>query len=117
MPQEDALVTQMHDLMTYLSHRGVLSILIVSQHGLVSQDISGPVDVSYMADAVVLLRHFEAAGAVRKAISVLKKRHGPHETTIRELKIAPGGISVGEPIKDFSGVLSGIPTFQGQVRR
>ena len=70
-----------------------------------------------MSDTVILLRHFEAAGAVRKAISVIKKRNGPHETTIRELKLAPGGIAVGEPIKDFSGVLSGMPTFQGQVRR
>lgn len=117
MPQEEALLSQMHDLLTYLSENGVLSILIVSQHGLIGQGIQGPLDVSYMADSVVLLRHFEAAGAVRKAISVIKKRNGPHETTIRELKLAPGGIAVGEPIKDFSGVLSGMPIFQGQVRR
>jgi circadian clock protein KaiC len=117
MPQEEALLSQMHDLLTYLSNNGVLSMLIVSQHGLIGQEIQGPLDVSYMADAVVLLRHFEAGGAVRKAISVLKKRHGPHESTIRELKFAPGGISVGEPIKDFSGVLSGMPVFQGQVGR
>ena len=117
MPQEEALLSQMHDLLTYLSQSGVLSILIVSQHGLIGQGIQGPLDVSYMADTVILLRHFEAAGAVRKAISVIKKRNGPHETTIRELKLASGGIEVGEPIKDFSGVLSGMPTFQGQVRR
>ena len=117
MPQEEALLSQMHDLLTYLSQSGVLSILIVSQHGLIGQGIQGPLDVSYMADTVVLLRHFEAAGAVRKAISVIKKRSGPHETTIRELTLAPGGITVGEPIRDFSGVLSGMPTFQGQVRR
>ena len=117
MPQEEALLSQMHDLLTYLSQSGVLSILIVSQHGLIGQGIQGPLDVSYMADTVVLLRHFEAAGAVRKAISAIKKRSGPHETTIRELTLAPGGITVGEPIRDFSGVLSGMPTFQGQVRR
>ena len=117
MPQEEALLSQMHDLLTYLSQSGVLSILIVSQHGLIGQGIQGPLDVSYMADSVILLRHFEAAGAVRKAISVIKKRNGPHETTIRELKLVSGGIEVGEPIKDFSGVLSGMPTFQGQVRR
>ena len=117
MPQEEALLSQMHDLLTYMSQNGVLSILVVSQHGLIGQGIQGPLDVSYMADTVVLLRHFEAGGSVRKAISVIKKRSGPHETTIRELKLAPGGISVGEPIKDFSGVLSGMPTFQGQVRR
>ena len=117
MPQEEALLAQMHDLLTFLSNSGVLSILIVSQHGLIGQGIQGPLDVSYMADTVILLRHFEAAGSVRKAISVIKKRTGPHETTIRELKLASGGIVVGEPIKDFSGVLSGMPTFQGQVRR
>ncbi len=117
MPQEEALLAQMHDLLTFLSNSGVLSILIVSQHGLIGQGIQGPLDVSYMADTVILLRHFEAAGAVRKAISVLKKRNGPHETTIRELKLASEGIAVGKPIKDFSGVLSGMPIFQGQVRR
>ena len=117
MPQEEALLAQMHDLLTFLSNSGVLSILIVSQHGFIGQGIQGPLDVSYMADSVILLRHFEAAGAVRKAISVIKKRNGPHETTIRELKLTAGGISVGEPIKDFSGVLSGMPIFQGQVRR
>ena len=117
MPQEEALLSQMHDLLTFLSNSGVLSILIVSQHGFIGQGIQGPLDVSYMADSVILLRHFEAAGSVRKAISVLKKRNGPHETTIRELKLAPGGITVGEPIRDFSGVLAGMPTFQGQVKR
>jgi circadian clock protein KaiC len=117
MPQEEALLSQMHDLLAFLSNSGVLSILIVSQHGLIGQGIQGPLDVSYMADSVILLRHFEAAGAVRKAISVIKKRSGPHETTIRELKLASGAITVGEPIKDFSGVLSGMPIFQGQVRR
>ena len=117
MPQEEALLAQMHDLLAFLSNSGVLSLLIVSQHGLVGQGIQGPLDVSYMADSVILLRHFEAAGAVRKAISVIKKRSGPHETTIRELKFTSGGIAVGDPIKDFTGVLSGMPTFQGQVRR
>jgi circadian clock protein KaiC len=117
MPQEEALLSQMHDLLAFLSNSGVLSLLIVSQHGLIGQGIQGPLDVSYMADTVVLLRHFEAAGSVRKAISVIKKRTGPHETTIRELKLSSDGITVGEPIKDFSGVLSGMPTFQGQVRR
>ncbi len=117
MPQEEALLAQMHDLLMFLSNSNVLSILIVSQHGFIGQGIQGPLDVSYMADTVILLRHFEAAGAVRKAISVLKKRNGPHETTIRELKLASGGIAVGDPIRDFSGVLSGMPTFQGQVKR
>ena len=117
MPQEESLLAQMHDLLTYLSQHGVLSLLIVAQHGLIGQGVQGPLDVSYMADSVVLLRHFEAGGTVRKAISVIKKRHGSHESTIRELKFASGSIAVGEPIKDFTSVLSGMPTFQGQVRR
>ena len=116
-PQEEGLVAQMHDLLAFLSNSGVLSILIVSQHGLIGQNIQGPLDVSYMADTVVLVRHFEPAGAVRRAISVIKKRSGAYETTVRELELASGGISVGEPVNDFSGVLSGMPIFQSQVRR
>ncbi len=113
MPQEDALLSQMHDLLTYLSQKGVLSLLIVSQHGMVGEMIQAPLDISYMADTVVLLRHFEAIGSVRKAISVIKKRQGAHETTIRELQFAPGSLDVGEPIKAFTGVLSGRPMFLG----
>ncbi len=114
MPQEDALASQMHDLLTYLSRKGVLSLLVVSQHGLVGEIVKGPLDVSYMSDTVILLRHFEAIGEVRKAISVIKKRGGPHETTIRELRMRPGSIDVGDPIKDFSGVLTGHPEFLGK---
>jgi circadian clock protein KaiC len=114
MPQEEALVTQMHDLLTYLGQRGVLSLLVVAQHGMLGEELKGPIDVSYMADTVVVIRHFETEGSVRKAISVLKKRHGPHETTIRELKLAPGSIDVGEPIFDVVGVLSGRPVFRGR---
>lgn len=113
MPQEDALMSQMHDLLTYLSQKGVLSLLIVSQHGMVGETIQAPIDISYMADPVLLLRHFEALGSVRKAISAIKKRQGPHETTIRELLFAPGSLDVGKPIDEFTGVLSGQPTFRG----
>ena len=113
MPQEDALLSQMHDLLTYLSQKGVLSLLIVSQHGMVGDMTQAPRDISYMADTVVVLRHFEAIGAVRKAISGIKKRQGAHETTIRELQFAPGSLDVGEPIKAFTGVLSGRPMFLG----
>ena len=113
MPQEDQLVTQMHELLVYLSQRGVLSLLIVGQSGIVGTDIMAPVDVSYMADTVLLLRHFEAFGTLRKAVSVVKKRYGPHETAIRELRFAPGGVAVGEPIEAFGGVLTGNPTFRG----
>ncbi|WP_299843584.1 ATPase domain-containing protein [uncultured Jannaschia sp.] len=115
MPQEEALITQMHDLLYFLGQLGVLSLLIVNQHGMVGERVHGPMEVSYLADTVILLRHFEAAGSVRKAISVLKKRHGPHETTIRELLLAPGSVDVGDPITDFTGVLSGRPEFIGQA--
>ena len=114
MPQEDQLVTQMHELLTYLGRRGVLSLLIVGQHGVVGTGILAPIDVSYMADAVLLLRHFEAFGTLRKALSVVKKRYGVHETTIRELRLTPGSVQVGEPIREFSGVLAGSPVFQGE---
>jgi len=113
MPQEDALASQMHDLLAFLSGRGVLSLLIVSQHGIVGDTIKGPLDISYMSDTVILLRHFETGGMVRKAISVIKKRAGAHETTIREIRMGSGSISVGEPIQDFTGVLSGRPVFRG----
>ena len=114
MPQEDQLITQMHELLTYLGRRGVLSLLIVGQHGVVGTGILAPIDVSYMADAVLLLRHFEAFGTLRKALSVVKKRYGAHETTIRELRLTPGSVQVGEPIREFSGVLAGSPVFQGE---
>ena len=116
MPQEEQLVTQMHELLIFLSRRGVLSLLVVGQHGVVGTDLMAPVDVSYMADTVLLLRHFEAAGSLRKAISVVKKRYGEHETAIRELRLRPGGIEVGEPVRAFSGVLSGSPTYEGDRR-
>jgi len=113
MPQEDALASQMHDLLSFLSRRGVLSLLVVSQHGIVGETIQGPLDVSYMSDTVILLRHFETGGTVRKAISVIKKRSGAHETSIREMRMGPGSIQVGDPIRDFTGVLSGRPVFRG----
>ncbi|WP_299820642.1 ATPase domain-containing protein [uncultured Jannaschia sp.] len=115
MPQENALITQMHDLLYFLGQTGVLSLLIVNQHGMVGERVRGPMEVSYLADTVILLRHFEASGSVRKAISVLKKRYGPHETTIRELQLAPGRVEVGDPITDFTGVLSGRPEFLGHA--
>ncbi len=114
MPQENALITQMHDLLYFLRQMGVLSFLIVNQQGMVGERIREPLEVSYLADTVILLRHFEARGSVRKAISVLKKRNGPHETTIRELQLSPGKVEVGAPIDDFTGVLSGRPEFVGR---
>ena len=109
MPDEKFLVVQLHELLTYLGQRGVATILISAQHGMISSQMSAPVDASYLADSVVLMRYFEAEGEVRQAISVVKKRGGEHERTIREFKMAAGRITVGEPLREYRGVLSGIP--------
>lgn len=106
------LVLQLHELLSYLDRRGVLTLMTVAQHGMVSDRMVSPVDVSYLADSVVLLRYFEAAGEIRQAISVVKKRTGGHERTIRELRLGPG-IRVGPPLTEFQGVLSGMPTYVG----
>lgn len=115
MPNEQMLLLQMHELLAYLSHQEVLSLLIVAQPGLVSQErgVSGALDISYLSDTVLLLRHFESHGQVRKAISVIKKRHGPHERTIRELQISSEGIELGEALAEFEGVLSSNPIHVG----
>lgn len=112
MRDEDSLVVQMHELLTYLGQRGVLTLFVVTQQGVIGSGMTTPVDVTYLADNVVLLRYFEADGAVRQAISVVKKRSGAHERTIRELCFGPGVI-IGEPLTAFHGVLSGIPVFSG----
>jgi circadian clock protein KaiC len=112
MPEERYLVAQLHELFMFLRQRGVLAISIVAQHGMVGQ-MQAPVDLSYLADNVLLLRFFEANGAVRQAISVLKKRSGPHEKTIRELRLEASGITVGEPLTEFHGVLTGVPVYKG----
>lgn len=112
-PDERFLIIQLHELLTFLGNKGVCTILVVAQHGLAAQGLETPMDVSYLADSVLLLRYFEHAGHVRKAISVLKKRTGAHETTIRELQITPQGIRVGEPLKEFQGVLTGTPAYTG----
>jgi circadian clock protein KaiC len=108
MSAERLLLLQLHELLTFLGRRGVTTLLVLTQSGLVG-DTTAPVDASYIADAVVLLRYFEAVGEVRKAISVIKQRTGEHEPTIRELRIH-AGIAVGEPIREFRSVLSGVPT-------
>jgi circadian clock protein KaiC len=115
MPGEKYLYMQLHELAAYLNQQGVLTIFILAQHGLVASPET-PVDLSYLADTVVSLRYFEAAGAVRQAISVIKKRSGPHERTIREFRLEPGrGIHIGTPLKEFRGVLTGIPEFHGSA--
>jgi circadian clock protein KaiC len=108
MSDERALSLQLHELLTYLNQQGVVTILILAQHGLIGY-MQTPVDVTYLADTVVTLRYFEAQGAVHKALSVVKKRTGRHEGTIRELRIADTGVTVGAPLENFRGVLSGTP--------
>jgi len=112
MPEEQALILHMHELLQYLNRHGVMTFLTVAQHGLVG-DMKAPVDVTYLADAVILLRYFEAAGRVRRAISIVKKRTGAHEDTIREFKIGAAGISLGNPLTSFQGVLRGVPSMVG----
>jgi circadian clock protein KaiC len=112
-PQERFLMMQFHELLAYLNRRGIVSFLIVGQYGLVG-NMKSPIDISYMADTVVLLRYFEAGGEVRQAISVMKKRTGKHERTIREFRIDAGGIKLGQPLTDFRGVLTGVPVYQGK---
>ena len=113
MPEEHNLVLHMHELLQYLNRQGATTFLTVAQHGLVGE-MKSPVDVTYLADTVILLRYFEALGKVRRAVSVIKKRAGRHETTIREYSIQNGGLTVGEPLSEFQGVLRGVPTFVGK---
>jgi circadian clock protein KaiC len=108
MPEEKALILHMHELLQYLNRQGASTFLTVAQHGLVG-DMKAPVDVTYLADTVLLLRYFEALGRVRRAMSVIKKRTGPHEDTIREYRIGATGIALGEPLMGFQGVLRGVP--------
>lgn len=115
MPGEQVLVMQMHEMLAYLNQQGVATILTLAQHGLVGSTITGPVDLSYLADSVLLFRYFEAAGEIKKAVSVLKKRSGMHERTIRELSFSAGRIEVGLPLEKFEGVLTGTPIYRGNV--
>lgn len=112
MPDQRFLILQMHELLSYLNHSGVVCILVLAQHGLVGP-METPLDISYLSDAVVMLRYFEAQGRVRRAISVLKKRSGAHEDTIREYQLTPQGIRVGPPLTEFSGIFTGTPTYTG----
>lgn len=112
MPEEQLLVLHMHELLQFLNRLGVSTFLTVAQHGLVG-DMKSPVDVTYLADTVILIRYFEAHGKVRRAISVVKKRTGPHEDSIRELKVTSHGLVIGEALHQFHGILRGSPTFTG----
>jgi circadian clock protein KaiC len=112
MPEEQFLTLHLHELLTFLAQHDVATLLLAAQHGLVGSQMTNPVDVSYLTDSVIILRYFESEGAVRQAISVFKKRSGVHERTIRELSLGVGGVRVGPPLSQFSGVLTGAPTLQ-----
>jgi len=111
MPEERFLIIQLHELLTYLGQRGVVTLLVVAQHGILGSGMQSPVDASYLADSVVLFRYYEAQGSLHRAISVVKKRSGFHEATLRQLRLSDQGIWVGEPLTNFQGVLTGTPTF------
>ncbi|MES2206014.1 MAG: ATPase domain-containing protein [Pseudomonadota bacterium] len=113
MPEERFLISQLHEILTYLGHLNILTILVVAQHGLLGNAMKAPIDTSYLADTVILFRYFEARGAVKQTISVVKKRSGHHERTIREFKIEKGGLRVGEVLHQFQGILTGTPVFIG----
>jgi circadian clock protein KaiC len=113
MAEEHFVVLQMHEILTYLNQQGVVTVMILAQHGMVGQ-MASPVDRTYLSDSVVLLRFFEAEGRIRRAVSVLKKRTGTHEDTIREFGIDKQGLRVGGTLKEFRGVLTGVPTFEGE---
>jgi circadian clock protein KaiC len=113
MPEENSLILHMHELLQYLNRRGAATFMTVAQHGLVG-DMKAPVDVTYLADTVILLRYFEALGSVRRAVSVIKKRTGAHESTIREYRIGSRGLTIGGPLDGFQGILRGVPVYVGE---
>ncbi len=109
MPGERYLIIQLHEMLTYLGNKNVVTLLVSAQHGLIGSNMISPIDASYLADGVVLMRYFEANGEVRQSISVLKKRGSKHERSIREFRMADGTIAIGEPLREFRGVLTGVP--------
>ena len=113
MPEENSLILHVHELLQYLNRQGAATFMTVAQHGLVG-DMKAPVDVTYLADTVILLRYFEAIGSVRRALSIIKKRTGAHESTIREYRIDNRGLTLGEPLDGFQGVLRGVPVYVGE---
>jgi circadian clock protein KaiC len=112
MPDERFLALEMHELLNFLNQQGVMSLLIMAQHGLIGP-MQSPIDLSYLSDAVLLLRFFESQGKILKAISVIKKRVGAHEDTIREFRLSNAGLQVGKPLTEFQGIMTGVPTYRG----
>jgi circadian clock protein KaiC len=115
IPSGHSPMVRMHELLAYLNERGVATLLVAAQHGIMGMSMQSPVDVTYLADAVVLFRFFEAEGRVRKAISVVKKRTGAHETAIREFVVGPDRVRVGEPLTQFHGIMTGVPQYRGDA--
>lgn len=113
MPEEQFLTLHLHELMQYLNRRGIATFLTIAQHGMMN-DVKQPIDITYLSDTVIMLRYFEAFGRVRRAMSVMKKRAGGHEDTIREFTIDSNGLTVGAPLREFQGVLRGAPSYVGQ---
>jgi len=116
MPSERFLVIQLHELLAYLGQKGVVTLLVMAQHGMLGTAMQAPIDVSFLADTVILLRYFEAMGEIRQALSVVKKRRSTHERTIREMRLGRGGVLVGAPLREFEGVLTGVPRYSGPAR-
>jgi circadian clock protein KaiC len=114
MPGEKYLLLQMHELLNYLNQLGVVTFMVLGQHGLIGE-MRTEVDLSYLSDAILLFRFFEAHGQILTAISAVKSRTQAHERTIREFKLGPRGLQVGEALKDFEGVMSGLPTYRGST--
>jgi len=114
MPGEKYLILQMHEMLSYLNQQGVITILVLGQHGIIGE-VRSDVDLSYLSDTIVVFRYFEARGEMLKAISVAKSRTTPHEATIREFRLSASGVTIGEPLRDFEGVLAGLPTYHGTM--
>ena len=112
MPGEKFLLLQMHELLTYLNQKGIVSLLVLGQHGLIGE-MQSDIDLSYLSDTIMLFRFFESRGEILSAISIVKSRTNAHERTIRQLKLGPDGVTVGEALRDFEGVMSGLPTYRG----
>jgi circadian clock protein KaiC len=108
-PEERFLIIQLHEMLSFLGQLGVATIIVGAHQGVIGANMSAPVDASYLADSVILLRFYEAEGEVRQAISVVKKRGGAHERTIRDFRMTSAGIRIGEPLRKFRGVLTGVP--------
>jgi circadian clock protein KaiC len=113
VPDERFLLLHLHELLTYLGHQGVTTLLTMTQHGLLGASVTAPVDLSYLADTVMLLRYYENRGEVGRAISVVKKRSGKHERTLREFMVGAGGVRIGKQLKEFQGLLTGSPVYRG----